>query len=223
MSMPPRRARKPRKKKRAEEAAALGAAGGALGGDVMRGEEDMPLEPPSMWGRGAVEAIGGDMGGALGGLDSVAELGGSPSLGGLGDGAGEVKERKLAAPKFDPEASVACYTRFESMHTPHHLVQRISRVLDRFHGAGYSLEDDKYKLKASVLTPVGNVVFTAQVFIDDSATDSAPVSVVEFRRRTGDSMHYLNLFNELRDSLADVIMTKSTAATAVSPAAIAAI
>jgi hypothetical protein len=55
------------------------------------------------------------------------------------------------------------------------------------------------------LTPVGNVVFTAQVFIDDRAEDVAPHCVVEFRRRTGDSLHYLNLFNELRDQLTDLI------------------
>jgi len=173
----------------------------------MRGEEDMPMEPPCMWNR-AVEAAASaatngdfDISGAFNGGDLSTSFGGGDMNG------GDVKCERSAvpAPRYNPDATVACYTSFESSHTAAQVVQRIGRALDRFHGAGWSCEDDKYKLKASVLTPVGNIVFTAQVFIDDRAVDAAPHAVIEFRRRTGDSLHYLNLYNELRDQLTDLV------------------
>jgi hypothetical protein len=151
---------KSEKKKRADEAAAAAsAAAGALSAEIMRGEaitvrgDDMPIGPPSMWSRAAPETAMMNGNGDMDNLSSLGGLGGE--LGGSSLSSDMKIERSSAAPaQYDPTSSVACYTSFESSATPLQLIQRIGRALDRFHGTGYSCEDDKYKVTLLLHPPL---------------------------------------------------------------------
>jgi len=169
-----------------------------------------------MWGSGAGEVQhttdldnGQSFGSDGHGFRDLTDLSG----GDLGFGGGETKvEKTRPSPMvYDPTNSVACYSSFESHASASTIITRLSNVIHKLSASGFSVEDDIFKLKAKVLSEVGPVVFTAQVFAVQGASQTT--NVVEFRRRQGDSLHYFNLFNEIRDSVSDIVASKPSSST----------
>jgi len=113
------------------------------------------------------------------------------------------EEKKLAAaPKWTNTTD--CYTRFESDKTPSVVLARLQAVFKGMN-VQYSLDEGSYKMKARMLTNLwGNVHFTAQVFAD-ADSKSGVATIVEFRRRQGDSIPFINLYEDVRAQVSDVV------------------
>jgi serine/threonine protein kinase len=176
--------------------------------DVLYDMEGIPVVPPSMgYGVPADKDQTGEMSGMgeeMGQLTlSSDNFGGEMSFGSQE----EVKEKKLpAAPKFDATANPACYTRFESASAPGAVLDRVVATLDKM-GWKSSVEESMYKIKAKILTKEGILTMAVQVFsAPGSSPSSAPISVVEFRRRNGDSIQFRNLYADIRGVLNDLVI-----------------
>lgn len=124
-------------------------------------------------------------------------------------------------PKYDDSASTACYTKFESDAAPNTIFNRLQRSLVAS-GAMFSPDESGFKvrslppfclhvqcfvcrqLKAKMLTSHGTASFTVQLFTAPGAR-----TVVEFRRKQGDTTGFQSLFMELSTSFTDIIAPKA--------------
>jgi len=116
-------------------------------------------------------------------------------------------------PLYDPSQFTACYTKFESTSPAASVYDRISTAFEDLR-MQYTKDMPTSTLTGSMVTPLGMVTLTAQIF--RVPNDSNNKLIVEFRRRKGDSMQYRTIYYELTDHLSDLIL--KPAASAASPA-----
>jgi len=123
---------------------------------------------------------------------------------------GAAAEVVMKAPVYDATVLSAVYTRFES-------AQPVSSVFDRIAACFQEMKIQHSKdkaacsLSASMVTSAGMVSFAVQLFAATTATDCA--TIVEFRRRKGDSSQFRHIFYEVREQIKDLISTPTPTAT----------
>lgn len=151
---------------------------------LMRGLDDDEL-PPNEPGANAFARDSGP----AGGLDDPSFFQ-MPSL----------HERPAPQP-YKADSNVECYTRFDSEKSATYIAKRISNALGNMQGQ-HSVDEDLYKVKARVITEKGTIVLQAQVF---AHPEDSSRSIVEFRRRQGDSMLYRAVYSDLLAQMKDLI------------------
>jgi serine/threonine protein kinase len=171
----------------------------SLDGDLVR--DVMPATPPSLLygtGREKVHKVK---------LQEATSLFADASFSISANSFDLSSEKKADEPAevYNSKDSIACYARFETNSTPRKVIARITAALEDF-GGQYTVQDKRYAIRATIVTAAGPVTINAQVFRLTNAADS--VHVVEFRRRSGDSIHYRSLYNEIREQLSDLVVVK---------------
>jgi len=106
-------------------------------------------------------------------------------------------------PTFDPKAAPITYTSFTTTASPREIMSRVMSVLMAVQA---SVEVQRYKFKARLITPDSAIEFTAEVFSSESGY------FVEFRRISGSSVVYRSLYNTIRQQLADLIVSANVQA-----------
>jgi len=115
---------------------------------------------------------------------------------------GQLMEKKdVQPPMYDEKTSITCYTRFESTTKASHILSRLSRVLEQMK-ISHSHNKKNFFIRAKCILGLGSVIFVAKVY--SHPTDSSK-TIVEFRRRKGDSMHYRSIYASLLEKLNDLV------------------
>jgi len=105
----------------------------------------------------------------------------------------ETKEKKPET----LDATIARYTRFNSISAPSKIIERVSEVMKSM-SIKFSSRDN-FKLKAES----GSVTFFAQVFADPKIDSQF---VVDFRKQKGSGLEFRTIYQDIRLNLADIIL-----------------
>jgi len=123
----------------------------------------------------------------------------------------EVRKPKLEV--YNANSQVACYTQFETKEDPTRVMSRLNLFFQDIK-AQYDVDETAFFIKATIVTASHNVVLTVKIFAD--ATDETK-SVVQFRRRKGDSMQYRSIYFAIREHLGDLVLSKNPQSADSSP------
>merc|ERR1712146_821962 len=102
---------------------------------------------------------------------------------------GEEDAESRSAPEI-PSSGVSHFTSFRVNAGVSEVISRLGQAMSKI-AAKYTINEDTFKVKASVVTPVGPVSATAQIF----SAGTAGIHVVDLRRRRGNTLKFQQLFN----------------------------
>ncbi len=199
--------------KKQQEAQSAGSNDGSLENDKVRALGDtLPSTTPAMGfsaiavRQTALFASASPFGSSNSGFDFGS--GGSFDAGSASPAPADSKSESAAPAVFNADEHVTCYTRFDSAAKPSYLLSRVCAVLEAMN-ARMTSQLSNWSVKATVMTGSGNVTITAQVYADPSDPSNY---IVLFRRRSGDSMQYRSLYQDVRTQLLDLVVIKKKAA-----------
>jgi len=126
----------------------------------------------------------------------------APAIAGAQEEESAEPEEKVekAAPRALPEA--VRYTRFQSDAAPQKILCRVVDVI-RASGGKWDEAKDCYRLQGAF----EKTEFVVEIFRDESKTN-----VVDFRKKQGPSMHFREIYNEIRAQLSDIVLQPKGAA-----------
>jgi len=113
-----------------------------------------------------------------------------------------VESKKVTPKAYDPNSHVACYTQFETFENPSRVLARLSLFFQDIK-AQFDVDEATFMVKATIIAALGNVVLSVQIFSDPA---NEAKSIVQFRRRKGDSMQYRSIYFAIRGRLSDLVV-----------------